>query len=195
MVKISTKYPLTEEQTSLLDEKKQHWWLKDLETSGFVKAFPRLGSSEAVDVDIELVDSKYCLGCGDWNVTDSQGYHCSKRVYFKVSNGSVKYFKSKAELDADVSVADGQTSIPDASGTSGYSAFGSVSAQEKPTDTGVEEVLVDTEIAMFCIQDKKTVSRNYNCVMNFSKRCEELNEDDCFNCKHGRQLFYKNVKE
>lgn len=197
MVRVGTKYPLSEEQYNLLDEKKNGWWLRDIETGGFVRAFPRIKANEPVEIDIELADSKYCLGCGDWNVVDENGYHCSKRIYFKITNGSIRYFKSKAELDADTSDTLGQTSISEGSSTGvSYSAFGSnAKPTEQPKTSDVEEVSVDTEVAMYCVNDKKIISRNYNCVMNFNKRCEELNEEDCYNCIHGRQLFYKNIKE
>ena len=186
-VRISTKYPIAAGDVELLPENKRTWWLRDSLKGEFIKTFPRMPCTDPIDMTLDLPESEYVLGCGDWNVINDAGRHVSQKVYFYVSNNAIHYCK-RNELP---SVTGATASTLDS-----YNPFGGTSGTSAPA-TPVETANPPKESAMkkvngyfYCTKDEKFVTGEYNCVVNFTPIDGLGGIEECTMCKYAKELFY-----
>lgn len=177
-VHISTKYAIDPNDVDLLPQNKRTWWLRDTINNTFVNAFPKLPCTEAFNISIDLPDSEYTAGTGDYNTVNADGKHISQRITFYVQNGQLHYCK-KNELP---SVTGG------ASPLSSYNPFGaSTEAVETPKE---KHNLIEGNL--FCANDNKFVTGDYNCVVGYVND-ESIGMEECSTCIHSRKLFYSDT--
>lgn len=174
-VHISTKYAIDPNDVELLPQNKRTWWMRDTLNNTFVNAFPKLPCTEAFDINIDIPDSEYTIGTGDYNVL-SAGKHVSQRIVFYVQNGQIHYCK-RNELPSLNGGA--------APSTSAYNPFGGATAQ----DNAPKENYIPLEGNIYCTKGDKYVTGDYNCIVDYMAD-GSIGIEECASCVHSRKLFY-----
>lgn len=176
-VHISTKYAIDPNDVELLPQNKRTWWMRDTINNTFVNAFPKLPCTEAFNITIDIPDSEYTIGTGDYNTVNDAGKHVSQRVVFYVRDGQIHYCK-KNELPS----VNGGAAPSNAS----YNPFGSVTT---PVNDAPKENYIPIVGNIYCSKGDKFVTGDYNCIVDYMSD-ETIGIEECSTCAHSRKLFY-----
>lgn len=185
-VRISTKYPLSDEALGLCNKGKT-WWMRNRSVGEFVK-IPYTPANQPFDFELDLADGEYQCSCGDYNAIDSNGRHCTQNVYFYVQDGKLHYVKNKNEFP----------SVSGASGASGQATFNPF-ASTQPANGGANVQTTATapavnyspiEDVLYCKKNGKVVTPDYTCVLDFTSDNLAVSGLDCCACCLHRQTLY-----
>lgn len=199
-VKVSTKFPITGADADLLDENKRNWWMKCNTTNTFVDVFPKTPCTSPIDVELDLPDGEYTMGCGSWSVVNEAGRHVSQKVNFYISGGKIHYCKWN-----EFPSVTHQNGMPKADSAEpsqkpkAYSPWGATASAEAPSEpsagqSSAQAVIpqmerIDASESVYCIKNKKFTIGDYNCVTDFEAR-DSSGVDSCINCTQRRLLCY-----